>query len=120
MTETGPIYNVPLIDTLPLGYGGMWQQLPSRQDLEDVRTMSQRTVAGYEVLMKHYHEAKAKLDELEAIPEPPRSSPELENALRRLKAMTAKDQQTWDLSHNDTDAIRLVLFTLKKLLKDES
>lgn len=57
MTETGPIYNVPLIDTLPLGYGGMWQQLPSRQDLEDVRTMSQRTVAGYEVLMKHYHEA---------------------------------------------------------------
>lgn len=63
MTEKGPTYNVPLLDTLPLGFGGMIHQLPSSQDLEDVRTISQRTAAGYEVLLKHYHEAQARLKE---------------------------------------------------------
>ncbi len=35
--ELGPVYGVPLIDTLPLGSGGMKQQMPSRDDLEFVR-----------------------------------------------------------------------------------
>lgn len=63
-TELGPTYSVPLIDSLPLGWGGMTQKLPSRQDLEDVRTMSQRTAAGYEVLMKHYRKNQNTLEKV--------------------------------------------------------
>lgn len=53
--ETGPIYGVPLIDSLPLDSNcGMLQAMPKRSDLEDVQTLSVRTVAGYEVLLSHY------------------------------------------------------------------
>lgn len=52
--ETGPIYGVPLIDTLPLGNGSMLQQMPDRFELDVTRKMSERTVAGYEVLLGHY------------------------------------------------------------------
>jgi hypothetical protein len=55
-TEKGPIYGVELIDTLPLGTGPMLQQMPCRDDLERVAERSQRTVAGYEVLLAHYRE----------------------------------------------------------------
>lgn len=54
--ETGPVYGVPLIDTLPLGTGGMLQQMPSRHDLEECQKRHQRVVAGYEVLLAHYLE----------------------------------------------------------------
>lgn len=64
MTQLGPTYNVPLLESLPLGFGGMIQKLPSRQDLEDVRTMSQRTAAGYEVLLKHYHKNQNTLEKV--------------------------------------------------------
>jgi hypothetical protein len=65
--EVGPIYNVPLIETLPLGSnGGMLQQMPNRQDLEDVRQMSERVVAGYEVLLNHYRAKCMKVAELES------------------------------------------------------
>lgn len=50
MNGLGPIYGVPLIDELPLS-GGMFQAMPSRDDLIQVKKISQRTVAGYEVLM---------------------------------------------------------------------
>jgi hypothetical protein len=52
--ETGPVYGVELIDSLPLG--GMTQQMPSRDDLEGVKDyrQGQRVVAGYEVLLAHY------------------------------------------------------------------
>lgn len=65
--ETGPIYGVKLIDTLPLGTGGMSQQMPSRNDLEDVRQMSQRTAAGYEVLLSHYQQSLIRILSLEDI-----------------------------------------------------
>lgn len=52
MSEKGPIYGVPLIETLPLG--GMKQAMPNRADLEDVAKRSERTVAGYEVLLDRY------------------------------------------------------------------
>lgn len=64
--ETGPIYGVKLIDTLPLGTGGMLQELPNRDDLEYVRKHSLRTVAGYEVLLRHYKNAIQRVDELES------------------------------------------------------
>ena len=50
--DSGPIYGVRLIRDLPIG--GMLQAMPSREDLELVRKYSERTVAGYEVLLQHY------------------------------------------------------------------
>lgn len=54
--EKGPIYGVPLIDSLPLGDGGFTQAMPSRSDLEGIRNyrQGQRVVAGYEVLLAAY------------------------------------------------------------------
>jgi hypothetical protein len=54
--DSGPVYGVRLIDALPLGGGAMMQAMPSRKDLIDARSMSERTVAGYEVLLSHYRE----------------------------------------------------------------
>ena len=51
--SSGPIYGVRLIKELPIG-GMMTQAMPNRQDLENVRKISERTVAGYEVLLNHY------------------------------------------------------------------
>lgn len=99
--EVGPVYGVPLLDTLPIG--GMLQQLPSRQDLDDVKTLSVRTVAGYEVLLAHYVEARdalATIKEWRLIPA---------DHLSRLQAMVEPGQQTWDLSDKDVAAIRAAL-----------
>lgn len=54
--ETGPLYGMELIDSLPLGSGGMTQAMPSRSDLEGVMNYRQggRVVAGYEILLDHY------------------------------------------------------------------
>lgn len=64
--EKGPCYGVDLIDTLPLGNGTMTQAMPSRADLDKVREISERTVAGYEVLLDHY---RYKCEQLERITE---------------------------------------------------
>ena len=67
-TETGPIYGVPLIDTLPLCEGGMRQQMPSRHDLawcQDVNAY--RVAAGYEVLLAHYHRVCEERNRLKAM-----------------------------------------------------
>lgn len=51
----GPIYEqVELIESLPLGTGSMRQAMPCREDLQLVARVSQRTAAGYEVLLAHY------------------------------------------------------------------
>lgn len=52
--EVGPIYGVPLIDVLPLGSGSMKQAMPGREDLRRASMRSERTAAGYEVLLNHY------------------------------------------------------------------
>lgn len=54
----GPLYGVPLIDSLPLGTGGMRQSMPTREDLEQVREVNERVVAGYEVLLGHFLKLK--------------------------------------------------------------
>jgi len=65
MSEVGPIYSVPLIDTLPLGKGRMLQQMPSRADLLKAMNTHGRLVAGYEVLLAHYTEAKGTLERIQ-------------------------------------------------------
>lgn len=72
--EVGPVYGcVPLIDSLPLGEGAMRQAMPSRGDLERVyssrsRAMGAgRVVAGYEVLLSHYHRLVKEVAELKAV-----------------------------------------------------
>ena len=78
--ENGPVYGVGLIKTLPLGTGCMLQQIPNRRDLEICRTLSERVVAGYEVLLANYQKSMeevaglrsaiaAALEELAAAPE---------------------------------------------------
>ena len=61
--DSGPVYGVRLIRELPIG--GMFQAMPSRRDLEQVREISERTVAGYEVLLQHYREQCEKMKKLE-------------------------------------------------------
>lgn len=64
--QTGPIYGVELIDSLPLGGGSMLQAMPSRSDLEQVKKISQRAVAGYEVLLDHYRDKCREVERLKA------------------------------------------------------
>lgn len=54
--RTGPIYGVRLLSTLPMGKGGMVQAMPTTSDLKQVQRISERTVAGFEVLTEHYRE----------------------------------------------------------------
>jgi len=65
MTEIGPIYNVPLIKTLPLGTSGMLQACPSRADLKQVAVVNERTAAAYEVLLGHYQRLQEEIERLE-------------------------------------------------------
>ena len=54
--EVGPVYGVKLIDSMPLNGGTMYQAMPSRADLEQVRKVNERVAAGFEVLLGHYRE----------------------------------------------------------------
>lgn len=67
--DCGPVYGVPLRGSLPIPGKNvlMCQALPTRQDLEITRKVSERTAAGYEVLLSHYNRvsedlAKRELD----------------------------------------------------------
>lgn len=63
--ENGPIYNsVPLIDRLPIPGSNMFQAMPSRRDLESAKLRSERTVAGYEVLLSHWYNQAAEIERL--------------------------------------------------------
>lgn len=53
--ENGPVYSVPLIDSLPLNDGSSFRQaMPSLADLKQAARVNLRVVAGYEVLLEHY------------------------------------------------------------------
>ena len=54
--QCGPVYGVRLLETLPLGNSNMLQALPNKADLKQVQRISERTVAGFEVLTAHYME----------------------------------------------------------------
>ena len=66
--EVGPVYGVDLIDSLPLGSGCMRQAMPSCDDLNNVVESGVggcgRVVAGYEVLLSHYHRLVREVAEL--------------------------------------------------------
>lgn len=66
MSEKGPVYGIELITELPLGVGGMVQAMPSRNDLEQVCKINERTAAGYEVLLSHYQRLKKELEVCES------------------------------------------------------
>ena len=54
LPERGPIYDVQLIESLPLGGGGMMQAMPNREDLMACGKQFRRVAAGYEILLYHY------------------------------------------------------------------
>lgn len=62
MSETGPIYNVDLIESLPLDGGGMRQAMPSRSDLTEASKRFMRVAAGYEVLLSNYQREVKKIE----------------------------------------------------------
>jgi len=64
--ESGPVYGVRLPKELPIS-GGMTQALPSRRDLEEVRTINERVVAGYEVLASHFANSLLERERLKEI-----------------------------------------------------
>lgn len=63
----GPVYGVPLLESLPLGKCGMEQALPRRDELAQVYKCFPRVACGYEALLAHYHELvqeKANVDSM--------------------------------------------------------
>ena len=64
--ESGPIYGIQLIDSLPLGVGDnpLLQAMPGREELKKVQEISSRTVGGFEVLLHHYRQLLAERERL--------------------------------------------------------
>lgn len=58
----GPVYGVPLWGHLPAG--GMNQAMPDRKELIRVREISERTVAGFEVLTSHLQDSLNEIKRL--------------------------------------------------------
>lgn len=63
LVEYGPTYGIQLIERMPLG-GGMFQAMPSADDLRKCTKNNQRVAAGYEVLLANY---RKQLDETERL-----------------------------------------------------
>lgn len=63
IVNCGPLYAVPLLDTLPLG--GMLQALPTKADLECTLRVpfGHRMVAGYETVLIHYQGLRQAIDD---------------------------------------------------------
>lgn len=63
----GPIYGVELIDVLPLGQFGTrdtLQAMPIAADLRRVRLVSERIVAGHEMLLGRFVSQKTEVERL--------------------------------------------------------
>lgn len=67
----GPIYSVPLIDTLPLNPskpGGMLQQMASREELQlVVDRVGERVAAAYEILLHYWRIQHGEIGESERL-----------------------------------------------------
>ncbi len=66
----GPIYSVPLIDTLPFNPDkpdGLRQQMPSPEDLNGIKDYRQgaRVCAAYEVLLHHWRQQQLQISRLQ-------------------------------------------------------
>jgi hypothetical protein len=65
--EFGPIYGVKLINSMAIAGSGFFQQMPSRRELEEIRRVSQRLVAAYELLLWNHHQAQTILNGPEGV-----------------------------------------------------
>lgn len=65
--EKGPVYGIRLIHSLPVGTGTMIQTMPSRSDLEKTADVSERTAAGYEILLSKYRQQREEISRLTAL-----------------------------------------------------
>lgn len=54
-SETGPVYGVQLLESVPIGLTSFYQRCPNRKELEEVKKISEPTVAAFEVLTGHYY-----------------------------------------------------------------
>jgi hypothetical protein len=61
MGEFGPIYGVRLLESLGQP-GGFQQYMPSRCDLQAVRRVSERTAAGYELLLHQWRQQAERIN----------------------------------------------------------
>jgi len=66
MSESGPLYGVELIESLPMpGTGGMSQAMPQRDELSRASFNGfERTAAAYEVLLAHWRERGEEIERL--------------------------------------------------------
>ena len=93
--ETGPVYNVVLIDVLPIGFG-MSQAMPSRSDLCAAQRVNERVVAGYELLLESYRDVCRVRDN--AL-----------NDLRKLSVPRSMSEETQELNNNYRDRLAELL-----------
>jgi len=70
--QIGPVYSCVLLSQLPMTYRGksnqgieLIQAMPGREELKQVRKISERTVAAYEVLTSHHHAMRSHISQLE-------------------------------------------------------
>lgn len=98
--ETGPLYNVPLIDALPLGDGGYQQKMPSRKDLILCEHSHKRVAAGYEVLLAHYRQVCDECDMLKHLLSKAQLSQALHNI--ELDSLQGTVQLIKDINHDNS------------------
>lgn len=73
MSEKGPLYGVELVESLPIDPnkpGALRQAMPSRLDLRAIlnsQRCSDRTAAGYEILLRHWRAQAEEVERLRAI-----------------------------------------------------
>ena len=65
--QFGPVYGVRLLTALPRGIGAMKQAMPSKEDLQQVQAINERTVAGFEALTAHYIEQVRLVSSLRSV-----------------------------------------------------
>lgn len=75
----GPVYSVPLIDTLPLNPAnpnGMLQQMASRDELQlVVERVGERVAAAYEILLHYWRIQHGEIERLKRVMEAVASMP---------------------------------------------
>ena len=116
--ETGPVYGVALIETMP--FGGMLQQMPSRFDLSQCRLNHERVAASYEVLLHHYQQGEIRNQSLVAELRAQRKNVhEVVKEFRKLEAMEGNEPIRCSRIHFGDWADRLLEPTAGRELLDE-
>lgn len=98
----GPVYRVPL-DVDPLPVGGMLQAMPNERDLYLTRSVSERTAAGYEVLLHHYRELREAVNKLKEHHETWRDR--FDDSYKASTEDGVGDEKTWSKYERECSAI---------------